>query len=156
MKLILFILIFSHFTLISSEKKGKSPSKAMLYSIIPGGGQVYNEDYWKAPIMFAGAGIMIGTALYYHGLANDVEKMIESEQNGGLNLNQLKRKREFYVDNRDQFYFYFAGIYIISLLDAYTGAHLYDFDIDEDTSLNFGIIDKNKVGISLTIRLFNK
>lgn len=155
MKKIIFFLIFI-FQINTFSQDSRSPTNAMIYSIIPGGGQIYNKDYWKAPIFFAGAGILFGSALYYNRLANDVKKTIENDEIGELNLTQLNRRREFYVDNRDQFYFYFAGVYIISLLDAYTGAYLYNFDIDEDTSLNFGMIDKNKVGLSLQIKLLNK
>jgi hypothetical protein len=155
MKIIILILIFSFCNTFSEETNGKSPSKAMLYSIVPGGGQVYNEDYWKAPIMFAGAGIFLGSALYFNSLARETQRQIDSDVNTGLTIPQLRRRREFQIDNRDQFYFYFAGVYIISLLDAYTGAYLYNFDVNEDTSLNFGVIDNNKVGIELKVKLLN-
>ena len=37
-----------------------SPRAAVLWAIIPGGGQVYNRKYWKVPIIIGGM-----TALYY-------------------------------------------------------------------------------------------
>jgi len=39
-----------------------SPKKALLYSaIIPGGGQTYNKQYWKIPIVYAA----LGTTFYF-------------------------------------------------------------------------------------------
>jgi hypothetical protein len=136
------------------QDNSKSPTKAMLFSIIPGGGQVYNEDYWKAPIMFGAAGVVLTSALYYDGLFKDSEKLIENETDKTSNyVSQLKRRKEYYRDYRDQFYLYLGAIYVVSLLDAYTGAYLYNFDINEDTSFNIGITKRNQVGINLTIKL---
>ena len=151
--LIVFILFLS-FINLKGQDNSKSPTKAMLFSIIPGGGQVYNEDYWKAPIMFGSAAIVLGSAMYYNGLFNDTEKLISSEiDQTSTYVVQLKRRKENYRDYRDQFYLYLGAIYVVSLLDAYTGAYLYEFDIDEDTSLNFGITNNNTVGINLNIKL---
>ena len=43
----------------------KSPSEALWKSIIPGWGQYYNEEYWKAPILF-GAAVGLGGLIYYY------------------------------------------------------------------------------------------
>jgi hypothetical protein len=37
-----------------------SPGKATLYSaVIPGMGQIYNKKYWKAPVVYAGFGVLV-------------------------------------------------------------------------------------------------
>ena len=41
-----------------------------------------------------------------------------------------RREREFYRDNRDVNIAYFIGVQILSMIDAYVGAHLFDFDVD--------------------------
>lgn len=146
--------MFLSFINLKGQDNSKSPTKAMLFSIIPGGGQVYNEDYWKAPVMFGSAAIVLSSAMYYNGLFNDTEKLILSElDQTSTYVVQLKRRKEYYRDYRDQFYLYLGAIYVVSLLDAYTGAYLFEFDIDEDTSLNFGITNNNSVGINLNIKL---
>ena len=36
----------------------KSPTSALWRSVIPGWGQYYNEEYWKAPLLFGSAEII--------------------------------------------------------------------------------------------------
>lgn len=152
--IIIIFILFLPIISLKGQDNSKSPTKAMLFSIVPGGGQVYNEDYWKAPIMFGGAAIVLSSALYYNGLYSDTEELItlETDQTSTY-VGQLKKRKEFYRDYRDQFYLYLGAIYVVSLLDAYTGAYLYNFDINEDTSLNIGLTNNNTVGINLNIRL---
>ena len=43
-----------------------------------------------------------------------------------------KNRREFYRDNRDMSAFYLLGVYVLATVDAYVGAHLFDFDVSDD------------------------
>jgi len=60
-----------------------------------------------------------------------------------LQIRQLKANKEFNRDNRDMMAFYLLGVYIISAVDAYVGAHLYDFNVDDELSYK---MDINKFG----------
>ena len=155
MKYIITIFLFVVLNIkvvLSQESSTKSPTTAMALSVVPGLGQVYNEDYWKAPILFGSAGTMLGLALYYNNEFTEIEKLIKQNSDNQSYVYQLKQRREFYRDSRDQFYLYLAAGYVVSILDAYTGAYLYHFDINEDTSMNFGVIN-NKVGLNFTYKL---
>lgn len=143
-------------------KMSKSPEGAMWRSLaIPGWGQLYNEDYWKVPIVFGAAATMAGLIIYNNNKFNDYEDQLlaATDRNSKIKiddpanandeyhlinknnltdfeLRQLKSNREFYRDNRDLSAFYLLGVYVIAAVDAYVGAHLYDFNVDDD--LGFG------------------
>ena len=46
-----------------------SPTAAMLWSIIPGGGQIYNRKYWKVPIVY---GLLEGSCYFLTKYASDM------------------------------------------------------------------------------------
>ena len=100
----------------------KSPSGAMLRSaLVPGWGQLYNDQKLKALLVAAGEMALIGNAIYYNQLA--VKSQTENE-------------RGFYQDLRGQFLWWLLGLHLLSVLDAYVDAHLWDFDTGPDLSLN--------------------
>lgn len=37
----------------NAQEVYKSPKKAALFSLIPGGGQIYTKKYWKVPIIYS-------------------------------------------------------------------------------------------------------
>ena len=126
--------------------------------VIPGGGQIYNRKYWKLPIVYGG---FIGCvyALSWNGqmLADysqayldimdsdpntkSYEKMLpprysiegKEERFKGIFRNKKDRFRRF----RDLSIFAFAGVYLLSVIDAYVDAELSTFDISRDLSLHF-------------------
>lgn len=122
-------------------KKSKSPFNAVLYSFIfPGSGQLYVESYWKAPLAAGAAGFFIYQILHNHSLytqnADAYNQAIANGQSPLLpEIDLLKRKREFYNNNRDINGLYLLAVYGIAAVDAYVGAHLFDFDISDDLSM---------------------
>ena len=106
----------------------KSPWGAVARSaIIPGLGQLYNEDYWHIPVIWGLLG-WFGSQWIYNN--NKYITYRDDFINTG-NSND-KFRRDFYRDQRDQFTIYIAITYLLNLVDAYVGAHLFDFSVEED------------------------
>jgi hypothetical protein len=116
----------------------KSPGMAMLYSaLLPGAGQVYNESYWKAPIIVGFGVYFVSMWLHNNRLYEDyrdqyIASITPEDPNGNTNLQSL---REFYRDQRDTFTWYFFILYFLNIADAYVDASLYDFNVGDDLSI---------------------
>ncbi len=119
-----------------NDTKTKSPTKAMLLSaVLPGLGQFYNNSYWKIPIIYGLAGYFVyeykqsdKNYKYYQDL------FIESVKVSGGDY-RYKRLRDFYRDQRDLFAIYLSVLYLANIVDAYVDAHLYNFDVGENLSV---------------------
>ncbi len=108
-----------------STKVQKSPTGALLRSLVlPGWGQWYNDQKIKAGIVVAAQATLIGFRFYFHNQASQFEK-------GSPEYN-------FYLDRRNFMYWLMAGVVVLSMLDAYIDAHLYNFDTGPDLALRFG------------------
>ena len=145
-----------------NAEKIHSPKRATIYSaILPGLGQAYNKKYWKIPIIYAGFGTIgyfIGWnnkyyntyKLAYSDLTDDDETTnsyldLEATQYYDLenptDYNNFKtglsKQQDYYRRNRDLLIISIVGFYGLNLIDASVDAHLFDFDISEDLSLNW-------------------
>lgn len=142
----------------------KSPNGALWRSVIPGWGQLYNEEYWKAPILF-GSAVGLGSLIIYFNSeylsysdqleqatmkgskipiesADDLSDTyfpIKKNNLTDFEIKQLEGNKESFRDSRDMMAFYLLGVYIISAVDAYVGAHLYDFNVDDNIGYNVGV-----------------
>jgi hypothetical protein len=110
--------------------ESKSPWGAVVRSaLVPGLGQIYNQAYWKAPIVWGFIG-WFG----YNWWQNDKNYRnyrnlyLESVLSGNENF-LYKRIREFYRDQRDLFAIYLGLTYFLNLVDAYVDAHLFNFEL---------------------------
>ncbi len=113
----------------------KSPWEAMWRSmVVPGFGQYYNEDYWKVPLFVGATGYLVYSIIDNQNKFSDKRNAVEAAASAGTPTATLKVQREFYRDRRDEAVFYLVGVYIIGIVDAYVGAHLYDFDVGDDLS----------------------
>lgn len=130
---------------VAHVKKEHSPQKALLLSIIPGGGQVYNRQAWKIPIIYAALG---GVAYYCHSNYTQMqlfkdEYLYRQQHGGATNLAQyanypttnIYNMYESYNKNFQLSIIGIAAVYALNLVDAYVFGHLFDFEINDDLTL---------------------
>ncbi|MDK2979510.1 MAG: hypothetical protein PWP52_2224 [Bacteroidales bacterium] len=150
---------------LNPEEQVHSPHKATMYSaVVPGLGQIYNKKYWKLPIIYGVAGVFIYAFdvnnnqynKYKNAYAEfDTGKITEFE--GYTNKDIILRLKDYHLRNRDLNVIVLAGVYMLNIIDATVDAHLFDYDISEDLSLNIqpsmmrNINQQNALG--LTCRL---
>lgn len=141
---------------IEIKKEPKiSPSGAVWRSLVlPGWGQLYVESYWKAPIFF-GAFATLGTMIVYNHIKyNEFADIVDHLDKDDPLYQNRKLWREYYRDNRDISGFYLIVTYILATIDAYVGAHLYEFDINDDISINLGLTSKEFIPlVSINLHL---
>lgn len=135
-------------------KMTRTPMKAVLYSaLLPGLGQFYNKSYWKIPIIGVVSGYFVYEIIKNNNSYLDYKSSYANSQTsvspGGDQ--RLKILRDFYRDQRDQFYLYAAMVYLINIFDAYVDAHLFDFDVSDRIQLG-GLKSSSKL-LNLKINL---
>ena len=165
----IFLFIFCFFLISFANAQDltepiQSPRKAaILSSTLPGLGQIYNKKYWKIPIIYAG----LLTSAYYindnnvqYKLYKDayLKRLDNNPDNddfvGEYSSGDLLILKDFYRRNREVSILCFVGTYIITVLDASVDAHLFDYDISEDISLQITPTSTaNFNGLSLTLNL---
>ncbi|MCL5268586.1 MAG: DUF5683 domain-containing protein [Bacteroidetes bacterium] len=119
------------------RSKLKSPLIAVLLSAaIPGGGQIYNGSYWKVPIIIGAQAFFVSQWLsnnksYEYYRTQYSNSISSSSPYGNLNLMGL---RDSYRDQRDSYAWYMAGVYLLSMVDAYVDAELSGFEVSPNLS----------------------
>lgn len=118
-------------------------------AIIPGWGQIYNDSWWKVPIIYAG----LGACVYYidfnqqqfktfENLAQEELAKPPAEQDPNA-LRFYQRSADAWRKNRDLVFLTTIGVYALQVLEANIDAHLKGFNVDEELALNV----KPKVGV---------
>ncbi|MEO9513772.1 MAG: DUF5683 domain-containing protein [Flavobacteriaceae bacterium] len=142
---------------VSYEKKRinpLAPSKAAFYSaILPGLGQIYNKRYWKAPIVWGA----IGTGIFVYsfnntdynrardafkrrqaGFTDDEFYDINGDGTGpDISLEALQDAQESTQRDRDLALLITIALYAFNIIDANVDAHLKQYNVDENLSLDF-------------------
>jgi hypothetical protein len=142
-------------TLPTLDELQKTPRNALRWAAIPGGGQVYNKRWWKVPLVYSGLLGMVAYADFnqtsYRRFTTALENRcvgqgddcvaiedafpVDQVSNGALlsaRANADKARQTAYI-----------GIFVVYLLqavEAYTDAHLQEFDISDDLSFKLGPI----------------
>ncbi|WP_317167225.1 DUF5683 domain-containing protein [Tenacibaculum pelagium] len=145
-----------------------SPSKAAFYSaIFPGGGQIYNKKYWKAPIVWAA----IGTSVYFYiDNSNEYDRFRTAfklrsqglkdeftDENGNTLISTagLESAQKTLRKNRDLSLLTGVLLYVLQIVEASVNAHLLQFDTDDSLSINPMIktdpllVEAPKLGLTL-------
>lgn len=113
----------------------KSPWGAVLRSaVVPGLGQIYNESYWKAPVVWGVSGWFVYNWFYNNKKYRDYAKLYGTTRNG-----IDRENRDLYRDQRDMFVIYLGLTYFLNLVDAYVDAHLFDFTVDENKTMKLNV-----------------
>ena len=122
-----------------------TPSKAAFYStIVPGLGQIYTEKYWKVPIIYGGLGIATYYYLYQTEQMNSFRDIYKRRiagytddkyANRIFQNDQLIQGMNFHKRYRDLAVLYFMGFYLLNILDANVGAHLMQFNVNDQLTL---------------------
>jgi hypothetical protein len=126
----------------------KSTGTAMLFSaILPGAGQVYNESYWKAPLVLGLSVYFISEFMRYNRYADDYRQLYLASLST-VAIPAYQTKREDYKNLRDANAWYFVIVYVLNIVDAYVDASLYGFDVSPTLSLRG---PQGNVGLSLRV-----
>lgn len=143
-------------------------------AILPGWGQAYNKEYWKIPIVY---GILaIPTVLYFYnnsyykktkfayearfkeagGDPSDVPLIDNQLKN--LSGSSLQSYRNSFRRDRDYSILWFLLAWGLQVADATVFAHLKEFDVSNDLSLQVKPLFNPQTrgpGLSLTLNLKN-
>ncbi len=114
------------------------PKKALLFGIIPGGGQLYNKKWWKVPLVYGALGAG-GYWLYQNQkLYRFYRDQLLQEINmpGSTNGSVLthRNNRDRFDKSTQQAYVYLGIIYLLQATEAFVDAHLNHFDVSDDLS----------------------
>ncbi len=130
----------------------KDPVVAILWGVIPGGGQLYTEQYWKIPLFVLPIAGLTGLAIHNESKRKEFDRQAESASLGSAEYSTAIAQRQTYQDRRDLSIAIAGGVWILSLVDAYVGAHLYDFDVGDSLASGTIYLDpaSTRVGVALT------
>lgn len=137
----------------STNEVSRINKATTLAMICPGAGQIFNQSYWRVPIVIGG----FATTIYCidwnnrgfqrfkkaYRLKADYDANPDLYPDGSLDefggrysATFLKNLRNSYRRNRDLCIILTAGLYILQIVDAHVDAHLRDYDISKDLSVS--------------------
>ncbi len=140
-----------------------NPKKAGLFSaVLPGAGQLYNRQYWKIPVIYAGAGaavyfIQFNTSQYQSYRRAYIASLEgrPHEYTGVYEQGSLKQLQDGYKRYLDMTMLFTALGYTLQVIDAVVFAHLQNFDVSRDLSMRLQPVahPDGTAGLGLVVRL---
>lgn len=132
--------------LVGGKRPPYDPKVAWQRSaIFPGWGQIYNKSWWKLPIVYGGYGAMF----YFYSLQNDRYQgfrdaylfRVDGDPNtedtvyAGASDDNVRRARDAARRQRDYAILYIGVFHVLQVVEAFVDAHLKNFDVSEDLTL---------------------
>jgi hypothetical protein len=161
MKFLLFLIFWCAFSIGYSQKTDNNKQldsiypykRALLYSLIPGGGQIYNSmhssgrknAYWKVPLIYVG----MGTTAFFLVKNQQMITSIKNEYNVrktapptdplwlAYDNSALVSLYDQYAQLRDLSILGTGAVYVLQLIDAAVESHFLNFSVSKDLSLAF-------------------
>lgn len=128
------------------------PRKVMARSLmVPGWGQITNQQTWKVPLVYALIGGVVYSifyfdeqyqgyrAAYYNSFPNNTDQRFGPTPdfiNPEFSQSGLREQRNSLRNNRDLAIVLSFVAYGLNAVDAYVFAHFRDFDVSDDLSAN--------------------
>ena len=140
-------------TLLTLKELKRDPRNALLWAAIPGGGQVYNKRWWKVPLVYGG---LLGMVAYADFNQTSFRRFTRALENrcvsqgedcvvvedefpvGRVSNSALLSARANADKARQTAYIGIFVVYLLQAVEAYTDAHLQEFDISDDLSVKLG------------------
>jgi hypothetical protein len=141
-----------------------NPKKAGLYSaLLPGSGQIYNRQYWKAPVVYVGFGVAAYFISYNYKQYNRYRKAYIAEIDKDDNTintefygqSELKQLQDQYKQWLDMTVLITSVGYMLQVMDAVVFAHLKNFDVSPDISMRLQpmLMTNGGAGIGIAFHL---
>ena len=111
--------------------KKRSPTGALWRSFaVPGWGQIYNGEYWKAGGIIAAQAGSLYMAVDNYLVARKYLREAREATDKNIKAEKLARHNDYIVET--EFWgWLFVGILTFSMMDAYVDAHLADWDVSD-------------------------
>jgi hypothetical protein len=143
---------------------GRPQTATLLSAVVPGAGQLYNREYWKAPLAWA---LMGGTGYYFwlqQRQTNHFNAALDARLDNDPTTvdpyanvytpTQLLSLKNTARRSRDYAFLGMMAAWGFQVLDAHVGGHLYAFDVGRNLSLDAKIAPASTgLGLSLTVDL---
>lgn len=132
--------------LVNHSPNFKSPFAALVSSaLLPGLGQMYTHSYWKVPIIYGAAVYLTSQFMRMDQLYRRFDKALTylldenpetiDEFEGKRSRQDIQYFRDYYRRNRDLSLLGLSLLYVLNVIDAYVGAHLYYWNVDSDLAM---------------------
>jgi hypothetical protein len=104
---------------------------AVLWALLPGGGQIFNRDFGKAGLVYMGllgAAVSVSTSQNMVNYYLDRKHLVEKENPRSEEYDRITERVTYYRKNRNTYIWGGVLIYLYSIADAAVDALLSDFD----------------------------